>query len=240
MKEIKKIVVLGDIHGRRIWRDIIEAEAPDLTLFLGDYVTSREGIMEFDQLSNLMTILLYKQRHPDEVVLLRGNHDCEAAGYEWAGCYPSFKDKQRFPLEKFEQLTQWAFQWQDIVFSHAGISRPFLQSHGLTIPDLTQTAPLDDSRFAFTPDNMYDDSGYSITQTPIWIRPEALVSDMPQGLTQVVGHTQQEHVTSMKDNQGNQLWLCDALKNNSYLCIQEGRMCARTIEQSKRVKSFNI
>ncbi len=229
MKELKKIVVLGDIHGCTIWRDIIEAEAPDLSIFLGDYVTSREGITEDDQLCNLMAILQYKEDHADEVVLLRGNHDCEAAGYEWAECYPSFENKPLFPLEKFELLTRWAYQWKDIVFSHAGISRTFLESHGLTVSEVTEMLPLDDSRFAFTPDNEYDYHGDSVTQPPVWIRPMSLLCDMPQGLTQVVGHTPQESVVSWKDERGNELWLCDALKNNSYLCIQDSRISPKTI-----------
>ena len=34
------ILVLGDIHGRTIWKDIIDTENPDLIIFLGDYVTT--------------------------------------------------------------------------------------------------------------------------------------------------------------------------------------------------------
>ncbi len=233
MRELKKIIVLGDIHGRSIWRDIVKAENPDLTLFLGDYVTSRENITEGDQLWNLRGILQYKENHPRKVVLLRGNHDCEAAGYSWAECWPSFKNKQRFPLEKFELLTQWAYQWKDIVFSHAGISRTFLESNGLQISEMTKMLSLDDSRFEFAPGDSYDVYGDSITQTPIWIRPKALLSDMPEGLTQVVGHTPSECITEMKGNHGNSLWICDALKNNKYLCIKDGLFWPRTFKEGR-------
>ena len=39
-----KIVVLGDIHGLTVWKDIIDKEQPDQVIFLGDYVSSHEGI----------------------------------------------------------------------------------------------------------------------------------------------------------------------------------------------------
>ena len=39
-----KIVVLGDIHGLTVWKDIIDEEQPDQVIFLGDYVSSHEGV----------------------------------------------------------------------------------------------------------------------------------------------------------------------------------------------------
>ncbi len=224
---MKKILVFGDIHGRDIWNEIIEAEQPTLTIFLGDYVVSREDIGEQEQLDNLAQILQYKEEHTNEVVLLRGNHDCEAAGYRWARCYPDFESKELFPKERFERLTQWAYRLGDILFSHAGVSRTFLADNGLSIGDLEQPGDLNDPRFGFTPLDGYDTYGNSVTQTPTWIRPEALLTDMPQGLTQVVGHTTQEQVTMEQDHQGNQLWLCDALKNGSYLCIEDGQFVVK-------------
>lgn len=70
-----KILVLGDIHGRLIWYDIIKHESPDITIFLGDYITSHEGIYSEQQLANLEDILNYKENNPDKIILLRGNHE---------------------------------------------------------------------------------------------------------------------------------------------------------------------
>lgn len=69
-----KTLVLGDIHGRLIWNDIIEKENPDKVIFLGDYVSTHENITAGQQLSNLEDILNYKEENPDKVILLRGNH----------------------------------------------------------------------------------------------------------------------------------------------------------------------
>ena len=37
-----RTLVLGDIHGKTIWKDIIKKENPDKVIFLGDYVTTHE------------------------------------------------------------------------------------------------------------------------------------------------------------------------------------------------------
>ena len=68
-----KILVLGDIHGRTIWKDIIEKESPDKIIFLGDYVSTHDNISADQQLSNLNNILDYKEESSDKVILLRGN-----------------------------------------------------------------------------------------------------------------------------------------------------------------------
>ena len=69
-----KELVLGDIHGRTIWKDIIKKENPDKVIFLGDYVSTHEGISSKQQVANLEEILAYKKENPDKVILLRGNH----------------------------------------------------------------------------------------------------------------------------------------------------------------------
>ena len=61
----KKIVVLGDIHGRTVWKDIIAKEEPDQVVFLGDYVSTYENISEVEQVANLKEILRYKDEHPE-------------------------------------------------------------------------------------------------------------------------------------------------------------------------------
>ena len=69
-----KTLVLGDVHGRTIWKDIIEKENPDRVIFLGDYVSTHELISSDQQIEELYAILDYKENNPDKVILLRGNH----------------------------------------------------------------------------------------------------------------------------------------------------------------------
>ena len=37
---MKKRVVIGDLHGIGIWKDILNKEKPDSVIFLGDYFDS--------------------------------------------------------------------------------------------------------------------------------------------------------------------------------------------------------
>ena len=108
-----KTLALGDIHGRDCWKQIIEKEAPDRVIFLGDFITTHELYSEDDQLQQLREILEYKRQHPNTIIL-RGNHDLDGLGYYWAGCYPApgrkihaFMDRTKPLGQEFLRLTQW-------------------------------------------------------------------------------------------------------------------------------------
>ena len=87
-----KYIVFGDIHGRDCWKKIVENESFDKVIFLGDYVTSRAGILENEQLENLKNIFKFYDENQEKVILLRGNHDMEALKYSCASCNPRFNN----------------------------------------------------------------------------------------------------------------------------------------------------
>ena len=103
-----RIICFGDIHGRNVWKEVVDKEIDntDLFIFLGDYFTSREGISEYEQILNFTDIVAFKQEYPDKVYLLRGNHDMEAL-YYWAECYPAtgefVKSFMRLNEERFQR-----------------------------------------------------------------------------------------------------------------------------------------
>ena len=175
-----KILVLGDIHGRTIWKDIIEKESPDKVIFLGDYVSTHDNISADQQLSNLNNILNYKEESSDKVILLRGNHDTQHLGYYWAECSGwdpkiwQYMSESNFK-ERFLNLTQWVHIDDDlkVIFSHAGISNIWMNNSNIdSVYDINKLEPSE--LFGFTPDSPYDYYGNSITQPPTWIRPQAL------------------------------------------------------------------
>ena len=133
-----KILVLGDIHGKIIWEDIIDKENPDKTVFLGDYVCTHDNISSEQQLSNLEDILNYKEKNSDKVILLRGNHDVQHLGYYWARC-SGFDQKVGYYMaesnfkERFLKLTQWIHIDDDlkVIFSHAGISSVWINNSNI-------------------------------------------------------------------------------------------------------------
>ena len=73
-----KYLILGDLHCRPIWKDIVakEGDSCNKIIFLGDYLPPREIQLDdpTDACGFLYGILDYKDQNPDKVILLRGNH----------------------------------------------------------------------------------------------------------------------------------------------------------------------
>lgn len=235
---MNKYLIIGDLEGRSIWKDIIAKENPDITIFLGDYVASRvEDIGPEDEISTLEELMDYKERNPQAVYLLRGNHDIEML-YSWGVCwpktYPKVKEWGQNNKERFEKNTQWIYQIPDtnIICSHAGISKKFLENvhdhiRKYRILDYNTQYLLDHLNkiepcelFGFTGD-YFDSCGESPQQPCTWIRPATLSTCAIDDYTQVVGHTRIYKPYKYSENP--EIWLCDALDYNRYLTIEDGK-----------------
>lgn len=231
-----KTLILGDIHGRTCWKDIIEKEDPDLTIFLGDYVTSHEFIRDEIQINNVLEILDYKESNPNTCILLRGNHDLQCLyknKSEWA-CYPepsrkllSFYSSQDF-VNRFLDDTQWIYIDGHVIYSHAGISKTWLRDTGKKLNEINTLEPSEDL-FGFRPNSYFDTSGDSITQSCVWIRPQSLVEDCLDDYDQVVGHSTVKTISDLKNlvsSLKNSIWLCDNLPDE-YLVNNDGKFESR-------------
>lgn len=228
----KRIVVLGDIHGRTLWKDIIAREQPDQVIFLGDYVSTHENISDGDQVENLKEILRYKDEHP-ETILLRGNHDMQHLGYESieiSGYFPGVALEMEQLKDEFLAKTQWIHVMGNTVFSHAGISQAWLEANSLTLDVINSLEPSE--LFGFNTSDPHDLYGNSPEQPPTWIRPMALINEMIPDYDQVVGHTSVDHCFNVKDVIADipyNLWLCDALDQGAYLRIENGVITEQNI-----------
>ena len=236
-----KILVLGDIHGRGCWEPIIEKENPDLTIFLGDYVSTHGLITEKQQIDNLERILQYKENNTDKVILLRGNHDL-ASLYYWAECFPEngqrVDEYMRENKDRFLNNTQWVYLYKNICFSHAGVSSVWMKQKKLTrLEEINNLEPSE--KFAFTPCKMSDYSGISVTQPPIWIRPYTLIDCAYKGYIYVVGHTNIGSLKNYKDEYIKSgfckqqeldtladIWCCDTLPKE-YLVIENDKFIVK-------------
>lgn len=231
-----KLVVIGDIHGRSCWKDIINKEEYDKVIFLGDYVSTHEKMTEEDQINNLEEILHFKETNPDKVVLLRGNHDTQHLGYDWAGCSGLFRNVQQYMSEqrkRFLEDTQWIYVQDGIVFSHAGISDEWMTNSGfMNLNEVLNALP--DERFGFIPDSMWDNYGDSVTQSCVWIRPQSLCKCNLEHYDQVVGHTPVLRITDIYKSakKKRHIWLCDALPYE-YLVIEDGEFRVRRLDDKK-------
>ena len=167
-----RILIFGDIHGRGIWKDVIDKEGIDnldLIVFLGDYFTSREGIPTEIQEENFRRIVDFKNMYPNKVVLLRGNHDMEACKYYWAECNPSHHSMWVCEnKEWFLENTQWVLQIDDVLFSHAGITKRWYEDMCEKYPKITCFEDINkiepSEMFGFRPSKLSDYYGESETQ----------------------------------------------------------------------------
>lgn len=227
-----KTVILGDIHGRTIWKDIVEKELPDRTVFLGDYVSTHEDISTDQQIDNFMDILVAKELKPQKYVLLRGNHDLQHIGYWWADCSGLNRKVQDFMSEsdireRFLTASQWVYEMkvgeERVICSHSGISKVWMEQNNIQAPsdiNLEPASPI----FSFTPASFYDMDGNSISQPCVWIRPSALTESAISGYTQIVAHTPIKKLYQHKiKGTSNSLWFCDTLGLDipEYLVIED-------------------
>lgn len=240
-------IVLGDIHGRKIWKDIVAKEtSADRIIFIGDYFDSFD-IPGVEQLDNFNEIIGWVRGlkwggSKQEVILLTGNHDASyTKGFEesCSGFQPRLSDSFELALSSAKDELQMCFvDENDIVFSHAGFTRTFLResigySHKFgkkeeeLVNELWKTQP---RKF-----NFYwgDRSGYGDNkhQSCIWVRPQSLYADQISNL-QVVGHTGVEKINHPQKSERRGFYMIDTFHNNNnkqYLKIIDGNITIETI-----------
>ena len=231
-----KLLILGDTHGRKCWKGIIEKENPDLIIFLGDYVSTHEDISSCTQIENLEAILCYKEANPDKVILLRGNHDIQHLGYSWAKCSGYDVDVAEYMAdnkERFLKLTQWVAEIDGVLFSHAGVSSVWMEDSGIeSVSKINEMEPSE--IFGFLASEPCDLYGTSPTQPCTWIRPNALSECMYGDYIQVVGHTPMKSIGNKRVQNPfydckNDMWCCDCLPRQ-YLLIINGEFMVKDCE----------
>lgn len=221
-----KLVAIGDVHGRDWWYRVIDAEIDaDKFIFLGDYVSTHQLISAEQQCSICEDILNFKEQNPDWVIMLRGNHDTQHLGYHWASCSgwnPTVAKWMYSIKDRFLSLTQWIYIYNDIIFSHAGISTEWMKYYKINdVHEINNIPPCE--TFGFTSNRFSDYCGESSIQPCTWIRPTTLSRYLVPGFTQVVGHTPIKHIKNLKDTNPpfeikENLWCCDT-ELEEYLVI---------------------
>jgi hypothetical protein len=236
---MKKIIAIGDTHGRDFWKRVVDKEGTDVKyVFIGDYFDCYDKTPQ-EQADNFLDILEFARQN--DVELLLGNHDHH---YLWSleeWCTPC-SGFQRASVAYYrailqqaveEKLVKIAFKHDDYLFTHAGVTRTWFDN--LTTPEsIYKYASLADylNDLYFTKPkefeyNTLDGSGYgnSKWQGPIWVRPEALVPNALLNVHHVVGHTTMRNgVTeiSMKAFQNDKKVYCiDAQGKGQYISLTD-------------------
>ena len=218
-------IVLGDIHGSTYWEKVVN-ENPDCRfIFLGDYLDPYEDVAPEKLIENLKEIMQLKNDRHDEVVLLLGNHDLH---YFCSDMEPS----SRFDFMIAEEasalfrenihLFMYAFQVENCIFTHAGISeRWFIHDFGGIV----------NKNIAKQLNNPYPDQVSALCRCGearggnmgavggiFWADVGELYYPLP-GFTQVVGHNRVADVCDHTNN-GGRIIFCDCLYNEEYLKLE--------------------
>ena len=194
----KKFLVIGDIHGSPHWKDIINNQIKNINdsyiYFLGDYCDSHEYTGR-QCIDNMIQIFELAEKHKDNIFLCLGNHDyhyMRFSNQKYSGY------KYEYALDYYDILTKYAHLFKivyeiatpskNIFISHAGITKTFLKRANVVNPiELNDVFKENPQLFGFDM-NSSDIYGDCITQSPLWVRPIALVQDMYKGY-HIVGHT---------------------------------------------------
>lgn len=196
-----KLIAIGDIHGRSIWKEIVEAQTFDKVIFIGDYFDSKEDIDAETQMVNFIEICRLKRSQPDKVILLLGNHDYHYLD-DVAEEYSDFQADFFVPINQLLQgavdagLLQVCFKHEKFLFTHAGVTKTWCAENNIDIGKLPDSINecFYRNRLAFRYNALHENTaGIS----PIWVRPYTLVPDKIEGYIQVVGHTRHEHITEI-------------------------------------------
>lgn len=222
-----KKVIIGDIHGRTCWKDIIEKH-PDAhkIVFIGDYVDTHENYTGLEQVENLREIIKFKQENKDKVILLVGNHDYQywpGIDDEWySGFQPAMKATFRYEFETYKKLFQMCHVDEfDTVYTHAGLTETFIEQRigsfsEKNVNDVFKYKPLS---FKFYHGDR-SGCGDHIVQSCIWVRPESLYKDKIDNF-QVVGHTHSGKIQHKEKSERKGFYVIDALPNEYLIRINK-------------------
>ena len=211
-KMLYKRLIFGDFHGHfDSLNQIYQDEKPYSVIHLGDYFDNFHGSVDSikDAFTNLLA--LRKEHLSDfkngDFTLLLGNHDYhylmygleQYSGYNkgydlWA--HEQLKelwDKHILKLVEYDYTSK-------TLYSHAGITNTWLKENRMDGIELLylNSVNLFNLRFTYAGGgDWYGDTPYA---SPIWVRPNALLSDMykdEEGIqwTQIVGHTHETNPT---------------------------------------------
>jgi hypothetical protein len=253
-----KLVAIGDIHGRDIWKQIVakEHDTTDEFVFVGDYFDSFT-VKGPDQINNFLDIIEFRNTSIyHKVTLLIGNHDYHyypgiddsgTSGYQTL-LAPSIKHV----VGDNKQYLQVAYQSGEFVFSHAGFSSEWLDDN-IVMWDVPNLAMYVNDLFYYQPqklayrsykqvgDQVYGAQGYGneTFQGPLWIRPAALMNankkTLRKKIIQVVGHTPQDNIDIEGKSTGGRYYFIDTLEYNQgqYLIVTDEIVSLGKLENEK-------
>lgn len=218
--KITKYRIIGDLHGRTNWHQLIEPfDENTMYVFVGDYTDPYEweGVTFKQMIVEINKIFDFKREHPDNVVLLYGNHDLdyilgsrstsrsERIQYRFDIICGLFADnKNLFHGVAYQVSDKYlithagvTYTWytRRCEFDKDNIGKESLADVCKHINDLWFSGKDGKEKFDFqhNTSRFSDYYGDYKTHSPLWVRPWALWGDNLLGFSgdkiQIIGHT---------------------------------------------------
>jgi hypothetical protein len=248
-----KTVIIGDIHGRDAWKQIINQEQDaDRFIFVGDYFDSFD-IPGLIQCQNFQDIIEFKTTTDKEVILLVGNHDYhyfpEIGENGCSGYQVRMAPTIQHIIDTNRDHLQLAYQFDDFLVTHAGVSSIWLddtivmwdvENLAMYLNDLFKYQPLKIGYRSYKQigDQVYGTGGYGdeTFQGPIWIRPKSLMKanydTLRTKIRQVVGHTGQRQIDIEGKSTGGRYYFIDTIPRE-YLIVNDGIVSSGKLDNEK-------
>jgi hypothetical protein len=219
------IAICPDIHGTHCWlkaKDKIDSI--DKVIILGDIFDNWSNVWP-DQMTNAKNIVQLKKDYPNKVDLLWANHD---TSYFLDERCSGYQVVHALDIKEFFRDNKQYFQavsiYDNWIFSHAGISAPWMSCCGIKSPFEINQLFLDrPNYFRWVGPNGY---GRNDNESPMWIRENLKDCNIPK-YNQVIGHTelqienwptvliglQNEKLVYIDTKEHNKLLLLDTITN---------------------------
>jgi len=227
-----KTVSIGDIHGSALWK-MIKPDEYDRIIFVGDYVDSFTH-SDVEILHNLKDIIAFKEKYPDKVVLLWGNHDNQYLfSHQAYGCsgyrqsmYHQLHDLFNKNIDLFIPSYRIQSDDQEYIWTHAGIHEGWYNQHFLPRMEEMGLAdkPIDEQINAAFKEQMYAllqvghlRGGYEDMGGIFWVD-RRLVSDKPKKhIRQIVGHSKVDEIYTVDVDYYTSITFIDCLEGKNPL-----------------------
>lgn len=212
---------IGDTHGREVVSKIYPIiDNFDYVVFVGDYFDSFD-LSDVNIIMSFKEILKLKKEYPKKVILLLGNHDIQYWFYtknyvkfQCSGFRPSMAGNIQSLLKEDKKIFQVAFQLNNYLWSHAGISNASYNIHWkkYNIPKEHLAEELNKYFILEFPELFHiakDRGGIHPVGGIFWIDRKNTYDDPLNGFHQIVGHSQTKEIVSFNKNEETSITFID-------------------------------
>jgi hypothetical protein len=211
-----KIAVIPDQHQRSYWKKIMpRINEFDKIIFLGDYFDDWKNKWQH-QMNNFQSIIDFKKKYPDKIILLWGNHETSYYFDERCSGYQAeYAIYITTTLKRNNDLIDVVAVYDNWIFAHGGVSEAWMKCAGIkNVSEINQLFKERPNHFRWVGPCSY---GNNFNEGPLWIRPDALMKNAVKNYHFCVGHT--EDTEPKKSTKDKQIFVfCDTSYHN-YLTI---------------------